>query len=159
MGKQLALKVGAQVLLLKNLNTAERLCNGAKRVAVEFCHLHDSHVQQFAGSASSSSSATDMWPMVRFAATGQERVMGPDVWDIKVGGEVVAKRTQVPLALAWAITIHKCQGMTLDRIETNLSKAFGCSMVYVALSRVRSLKGLHLTGFDPSKIKVILKRV
>lgn len=57
--------------------------------------------------------------------------------------------------LGWALSVHKCQGMTLDRVETNLSKAFGHGMVYVALSRVKSLQGLRLIGFDPSKIKVL----
>lgn len=55
--------------------------------------------------------------------------------------------------LAWALSIHKCQGMTLDHIHTDLSRAFGYGMVYVALSRVRSLNGLHISGFSPSKIK------
>ena len=55
--------------------------------------------------------------------------------------------------LGWALSVHKCQGMTLDRVETNLSKAFGHGMVYVALSRVKSLQGLRLIGFDPSRIK------
>lgn len=57
--------------------------------------------------------------------------------------------------LGWALSVHKCQGMTLDRVETNLSKAFGHGMVYVALSRVKSLQGLRLIGFDPSKIKAL----
>jgi ATP-dependent DNA helicase PIF1 len=57
--------------------------------------------------------------------------------------------------LGWALSVHKCQGMTLDRVETNLSKAFGHGMVYVALSRVKSLQGLRLIGFDPSRIKIL----
>ena len=60
----------------------------------------------------------------------------------------------MPLALAWALSVHKCQGMTLDRVQTGLSRAFDCGMVYVALSRVRSLEGLMLTGFEPSRILV-----
>lgn len=54
--------------------------------------------------------------------------------------------------LAWALSVHKCQGMTLDYVETDLCKAFGHGMVYVALSRVKSLQGLRLIGFDPSRI-------
>ncbi|PQQ07516.1 ATP-dependent DNA helicase PIF1 [Prunus yedoensis var. nudiflora] len=69
-------------------------------------------------------------------------------------GDSVAKREQLPLILAWASSIHKCQGMTLDCLHTDLSRAFENGMVYVALSRVRSLEGLYLSGFDPSKIKV-----
>lgn len=57
--------------------------------------------------------------------------------------------------LGWALSVHKCQGMTLDRVETNLSRAFGHGMVYVALSRVKSLQGLRLIGFDPSRIKTL----
>ena len=158
--KQLSLKVGAQVMLLKNLDTAQSLSNGSRGVVVGFCGPDDPQAQQFAhlravvAVSASSGSAAGMWPVVRFAATGQVRVMGPEEWVIEEGRRQVAKRTQVPLGLAWALSVHKSQGMTLDRVESDLSKAFDCGMVYVALSRVRSLEGLHLTGFDPSKIKV-----
>lgn len=64
----------------------------------------------------------------------------------------MATRTQVPLILAWAITVHKCQGMTLESLETNL-QAFDYGMGYVALSHVKSLYMLMFTGFKPSKIK------
>lgn len=99
-------------------------------------------------------SPSGMWPVVRFAADQSERIIGPDSWAIEDGGVEVAKRSQVPLILAWALSVHKCQGMTLDRVETDLSRAFDFGMVYVALSRVRSLEGLNLKAFDPSKIKV-----
>ncbi|GLJ34332.1 hypothetical protein SUGI_0690360 [Cryptomeria japonica] len=50
------------------------------------------------------------------------------------------------------VSAHKCEGMTLDRVEIDLSRAFEHGMVYVALSRIKSLEGLRLTGFDPQKI-------
>ena len=64
-------------------------------------------------------------------------------------------RKQFPLILAYAVTIHKCQGLSLDCAIVDLSsKIFCAGMAYVALSRVRSLDGLHLTNFDPSSIIV-----
>uniref|UniRef100_A0A0V0GZ19 Putative ovule protein n=1 Tax=Solanum chacoense TaxID=4108 RepID=A0A0V0GZ19_SOLCH len=62
-------------------------------------------------------------------------------------------RKQIPLILAWALSIHKCQGMTLNNLHTDLYRVFGFGMVYVALSRVKSLDGLNLVNFNPSKIK------
>ena len=64
-------------------------------------------------------------------------------------------REQFPLILAYAVTIHKCQGLSLDCAVVDLSdKVFSAGMAYVALSRVRSLAGLHLSAFDPSSIIV-----
>ncbi|KAI3903148.1 hypothetical protein MKW98_031802 [Papaver atlanticum] len=80
-------------------------------------------------------------------------VIEPDTWEVMEGNEVQAQWAQIPLILAWAVSIHKFQGMTLDRLQTDLSRAFGCGMVYVALSRVRSLDGLYMSGFSSSKIK------
>ena len=64
-------------------------------------------------------------------------------------------REQFPLILAYAVTIHKCQGLSLDCAIVDLSdKVFSAGMAYVALSRVRSLAGLHLSAFDPASIIV-----
>ncbi|KAK9285568.1 hypothetical protein L1049_024763 [Liquidambar formosana] len=93
----------------------------------------------------------DLLPIVKFDS-GETVVIEPETWDVTEGDLVVATRKQIPLVLAWALSVHKCQGMTLDRLHTDLSRACGCGMVYVALSRVRSLEGLHLSGFRSSRI-------
>lgn len=75
-------------------------------------------------------------------------------WTLMDGDKIVAQLTQVPLRLAWAITIHKSQGMTLDAAEIDLSKSFIEGMGYVALSRVKSLKGLKLLGINDMAFRV-----
>ncbi|KAL3683052.1 hypothetical protein R1sor_001074 [Riccia sorocarpa] len=148
-----ALSVGAQVMLAKNVDPGGGLVNGSRGVVVGFCTPDDPRASEI-NKTHHSVSPSGVWPLVRFACDNLERLVVPESWTVLDGEVEVAKRTQVPLSLAWALSVHKCQGMTLDRVETDLSRAFDYGMVYVALSRVKSLQGLRLIGFDPSKIRV-----
>lgn len=78
-------------------------------------------------------------------------------WSIEENGKIKASIEQIPLRLAWAITIHKSQGMTLDTAVMNLLDAFVPGQGYVALSRVRTLEGLILRGFNEMALTVDLR--
>lgn len=131
------LKVGAQVMLLRNrLNSGSSssstdLVNGSRGVVVAFV---DSH-----------SKSGDLLPVVKFD-NGQVVTVGPADYAQKgPAGDGELIRYQVPLKLAWAISVHKSQGITLSRAELSIDKAFDYGQVYVALSRLRNLEGLWLT--------------
>ncbi|MEK0211647.1 PIF1 family DEAD/DEAH box helicase [Bifidobacterium mongoliense] len=103
------------------------------------------------------------WPIVAFE-NGNTVTMRQASWEMMDGETVLAAITQVPLRCAWAITIHKSQGMTLDRAVMDLRRTFAPGMGYVALSRVESLDGLYLEGinehaFDVSPQAVLLDGV
>lgn len=93
------------------------------------------------------------WPIVQ-TADGRTIKLEPVSWEVVDDGKVRASIEQVPLRLAWAITVHKSQGMSLDAAEIDLSKAFVYGQGYVALSRVRTLAGLKLTGMGPNALGV-----
>ena len=135
------LKVGAQVMLLRNRSnnpddssSAGRslgLVNGSRGVITGFVR--------------SSSASGGLVPRVCFD-NGQEVIVGPaEYFSSGPGGDGQLVRSQVPLKLAWAITIHKSQGSTLSRAELMLSNTFDYGQAYVALSRVTSIEGLWLT--------------
>lgn len=86
--------------------------------------------------------------------SGNRIIASPGTWTIEEGGAVIAKISQIPLRLAWAITVHKSQGMSLDAAEIDLSRAFALGMGYVALSRVRTLAGIKLLGINDLALKV-----
>ena len=129
----LKLKVGAQVMCIANLDlaTSHPICNGSRGVVVEF---------------------EDNNPVVKFN-NGVVRVMTPYVWESEK--YPIMGISQIPLILAWAITIHKSQGASIDLAQMSLgNNIFAEGQIYVALSRIRSLNGLYLTDFNPNKIKV-----
>jgi hypothetical protein len=92
-------------------------------------------------------------PAVRTKA-GKRIVAEPVTWKIEESGKERASVTQVPLRLAWAITVHKSQGMSLDAAVIDLSRAFEYGQGYVALSRLRKLSGLHLLGLNERALRV-----
>ncbi|XP_041805675.1 ATP-dependent DNA helicase PIF1 [Chelmon rostratus] len=128
------LKVGAQVMLTKNLDVARGLVNGARGVVVAF------------------ESGKHGLPRVRFLC-GVTETLKPERWVFKSGGGIHLSRQQLPLKLAWAISIHKSQGMTLDCVEISLARVFESGQAYVALSRARSLEGLRVMDFDPRVVR------
>lgn len=122
---ELILKDGAQVMFVKN-NYEQGYLNGTMGTIIGF--------------------DTEGFPMVM--TTDDVLITAkPTDWSVhNERGQVAASYKQIPLRLAWAITVHKSQGMTLDEAEINLSKTFEPGQGYVALSRVRSWEGLHLMG-------------
>lgn len=134
----LQLKIGAQVMLLKNLNFDRELVNGARGKVVGF---------------DVDAKTKEKYPIVLFTSK-QTQVIKPEKWSVMLGSKEVAYREQIPLTLAWAMSIHKSQGMTIDRVEMDLSNVFAAGQAYVALSRATSLSGLKLLGIiDRAKIK------
>jgi ATP-dependent DNA helicase PIF1 len=129
----LKLAIGAQVMLLVNLNTEQKLANGSRGIITGF--TQDKKL-----------------PIVKFL-NGVECLVDEHVWEIKNGDKVELKLTQIPLKLAYAISIHKSQGSTLDYMIVDLSNVFEYAQVYVAISRCKTLSGLSIVGINFQKIK------
>lgn len=87
-------------------------------------------------------------------ADGRTLTIQPATWSVMDGGKTLAEIEQIPLRLAWAITVHKSQGMSLDAVEMDLTNAFVFGQGYVALSRVRTLRGLKVLGLNPNALQV-----
>lgn len=144
----LQLKVGAQVMLVNNLDVGGGLVNGSRGVVVGFRDASE----QPGPSDWKAVSKKSKWPVVRFVGKKTPVMIVPADWEMRVRKKVVARKVQVPLILAWSLTVHKCQGMSLDRVELSLSNCFEYGQAYVALSRVRTLAGLKLKDFDPQTV-------
>jgi ATP-dependent DNA helicase PIF1 len=123
--EKLVLKIGSEVMFVAN-NPAKHFYNGTLGKVVKFNGDGKPAVQTRHG-----------------LITVDEHT-----WKTEDGDKTIAEVTQLPLRLAWAITIHKSQGMSLDAAEVDLSKSFEPGMGYVALSRVRSIEGLYIKGIN-----------
>ena len=93
------------------------------------------------------------YPIVR-TRNGRKIEVEPMEWSIEENGKIKAKVVQIPLRLAWAITVHKSQGMSMDSAIMDLSEVFEYGQGYVALSRVRRLSGLYIIGLNEKAFKV-----
>lgn len=129
----LRLKKGALVMAVKNA-TDRRYANGSIGTVIEF------------------EPGTE-YPVVEFRS-GRTVSMVPESWELRDGDKKRASITQIPLRLAWAITVHKSQGMTLDAARIDLRKAFVEGMGYVALSRVKNLHNLFLSGINRMALQI-----
>ena len=129
----LKVKKGALVMAVKN-SPERKYVNGSIGTVIDFEPYTD-------------------YPIVEFK-NGKEVSMVPDTWELRDGDKKRASISQIPLRLAWAITIHKSQGMTLDAARIDLRKAFVEGMGYVALSRVKNLDNLYLTGINQMALRV-----
>lgn len=173
--KAISLKIDTQVMLIKNLD--ETLVNGSLGKVIAFSDEktfdmnmgdgYGSDVEEdalakarrklsgYVNGKSDTGSGTK-FPVVQFRATnGTARTIlcQPEEWKVELpSGEVQATRTQLPLILAWALSIHKAQGQTLERVKVNLGRVFERGQAYVALSRATTQAGLQVLGFDKGKV-------
>lgn len=127
---KLVLKIGAQVMLLKNININSGLVNGARGVVIDF--------------------KNDI-PIIQLCS-GAHYEAKMEKWTIKTSSGVLVHRKQIPLKLAWAFSIHKSQGLTLDCVEMCLSRVFDAGQSYVALSRAQSLQSLRVLDFNSQQV-------
>lgn len=134
----LKLKVGAQVMMIKNSYQKEGIINGSLGIVRDF-------------------SPKKKYPIVEFA-NGKVITVAPQEWLLEKYDEnkkdliVEAGLNQIPLILSWAMTIHKSQGLTLDKISCDLSDVFSPGQIYVALSRAKSLEGVFIESINFNRI-------
>lgn len=129
----LTLKKGALVMCIKN-SAEKRYANGSLGTVVDF-------------------EKQTNYPVIELHS-GRKITMEPETWELRDGNKKRASIAQIPLRLAWAITVHKSQGMTLDAARVDLRRAFVEGMGYVALSRVRRLDNLSLVGINKMALQI-----
>jgi hypothetical protein len=131
--ENLVLKISAEVMFTKN-NQNEGFVNGTLGTVIGF-------------------EKSSKLPIVK-TRNGRLITVEPMEWAVEENGKIRAKINQIPLRLAWAITVHKSQGMSMDSAIMDLSEVFEYGQGYVALSRVRRLSGLYIIGFNQKAFQV-----
>ena len=179
--QQITLKKGAQVMLIKNLDDGLVNGSIGRVIAFMDERTYDLYLEdedsfQPADAAGMDNDAlqvsrnkikdhankdatagnSKVWPLVSFPlqdGTTRQLLCVNEKWTIELpNGEIQASRGQIPLILAWALSIHKAQGQTLERVKVNLGKVFEKGQAYVALSRATSQEGLQILNFNPKKV-------
>ena len=179
--ESISLKKGAQVMLIKNVDESLVNGSLGQVVAFMDERQFDTYTaQDYASQPDGTSPSTSdpstaapsgeptqkkiidsittarRWPVVRFMiadGTSRDLLCQPETWKVELpNGEVQASRNQIPLILAWALSIHKAQGQTLERVKVDLGKVFEKGQAYVALSRATNMRGLQVLRFDPKKV-------
>lgn len=170
------LKKGAQVMLIKNMD--DTLVNGSLGRVTGFMteqmfDMYKENEEAFLNgdaegpteleirakskAALMGVTTQQVYPVVRFTiadGTTRDLLCNRESWKVEQpNGEVLASREQVPLILAWALSIHKAQGQTLERVRVDLGRVFEKGQAYVALSRATSMAGLQVLRFDPRKVQ------
>ena len=138
---KLELCLGCQVMLTYNLDIQNHLVNGSRGIITDFEYFEGNYI-----------------PRVKFL-NGIECNINFNIWSIEEEGKVIGHITQIPLRLAYAFSIHKAQGCSLDYAIIDLSDLFDYGMAYVALSRVRNLEGLSILSINWNKIKTNPKAI
>ncbi|GME57678.1 ATPase AAA+ type core [Neofusicoccum parvum] len=175
------LKKGAQVMLIKNMDDTLVNGSLGRVIGFMNEAMFDSYQQneaQYLGTAGPETddpeermeleqkrraritdllnAGSQLYPVVRFTlpdGTMRDLLCQRESWKNELpNGEVQASRSQVPLILAWALSIHKAQGQTLERVKVDLGRVFEKGQAYVALSRATSMAGLQVMNFDPKKV-------
>ncbi|KAJ8468581.1 hypothetical protein ONZ45_g17199 [Pleurotus djamor] len=159
---EIVLKVDAQVMLIKNLVQGE-LVNGSVGRVIRFAKVKDvarnaiikADEKANAKANRKDPSPDDLdceYPLVRFT-NGREMLCVPSEFTVDTAtGDVEASRTQVPLIHAWALSMHKSQGQTLERVKVDLRHTFEKGQAYVALSRATNMETLQVLNFNPSRV-------
>lgn len=178
--KTIELKKGAQVMLIKNMD--DGLVNGSLGKVIAFMNETNFEIYHrnpdildegvpleeldeadqkarssiFGSKLSAPPNTARDFPLVRFSladGTSRDLLVQHEEWKVELpNGEIQAQRSQLPLILAWALSIHKAQGQTLERVKIDLKKIFEKGQAYVALSRATSQAGLEVRNFDKAKV-------
>jgi hypothetical protein len=151
----LVLKLNAQVMLLKNKDVASGLVNGTRGEVVGFTV----EGENASDGGCSAIFANRRLPIVKFHCKSgnssyyKEVTLKEETWELKSGEKIMATYTQIPLMLAWAISIHKSQGMTITDLEVSFNGMFEYGQAYVSLSRATDFDRLKLKGYQRYAVK------